>query len=301
MKKTLLSVFVLLCTITYAQKKVVCTKKSIEVDGIPIADYKGKGGIFSDRKFFIFAPGTKDTLFKILQTNTDLNNPMVDQNLMYTVYFNNPEKSEMSFVNPKGWGYVGEKKFLSILFNDDMPLIIDSGKLSATGIKAFIEKNNFDFEAIKKNVKQVNDSILAMKNLVIDRDKTKPVDFIALNNDILPKFYLCETHPAYKLFEIRQNGVLIGIMEKETRGGEFAKGAYVFYKAVKAFKVGGYNIEYLPVSFSETSPSVTSSSTVKAISVKLFGGLGASYDSPANAFNAAESTIVQTLISRGLL
>jgi hypothetical protein len=298
--KKLLLLLLIPCINTYAQTKVVCTKKSIEVDGIPIADYKAKGGVFSDRKFIIYSPGTKDTLFKILQTNSDLNSPFVDKNLMYTVYFNNIEKTEMSFVNPKGWGYVNEKKFLSILFNDDMPLIIDSGKLSPVGIKAFIEKNNFDFATIKKNAKQVDDSILAMKTLVVDRDKKKPIDFIILNTDILPKFYLCETHPAYKIFEIRQNGILIGIMEKEVRGGEFAKGTYVFYKAVKAFKVGGYNIEYLPVAFSETSPSVTSTNTGRSIEVKLFG-IKSSYESPANAYNTAESSIVQSLISRGLL
>jgi hypothetical protein len=300
MKKILLSLFVLCNTIGYAQKNVVCTKKSIEVNGNPIADYKAKGGIFSDRKFIIYAPGTKDTLFRILQTNSDLNSPMVDKTLMYTVYFNNAEKSEMSFVNPAGWGYVGEKKFLSILFNDDMPLIIDSGKLSPVGIKAFIEKNNFDFETIRKNVKQVNDSILAMKTLVIGRDKTKPIEFIPLNKDILPKFYSNENHPAYKLYEIKQDDVVIGVMEKEARGGEFARGAYVIYKAIEEFKVGGYRIEYLPLSFSETSPSITSSLTLKAIAVKLFG-IGSSYDSPANVYNAAENTIVQSLINQGLL
>ncbi len=300
MKKLVLPLLLLSSVVMFAQKKVECTKNAINVDGNPIADYDGKGGMFSDRKIWIFSPGTKDTLIKIIQSNTDLENPLVDKNLLYTVYFNDAEKSTVQFVNPKGWAFVKEKKLLTLLFNDDLPLLIENGKISSDGVKAFKEKYSFDYETIKKNVNQLNDSIIAMKSVVVNREKKAMVNYIPLDKDILPKFYLSEKHPAYRLYNIIQNDVIIGLMEKEITGGTFAKGTYVIYKKVTPFKIGEYTIEYLPLATTETSPGITSQVTSTSIAVELVG-LNTSFKVSAAIFNAAEFIIVESLIGKGLL
>ncbi len=300
MKPTLLVAMLFLTMATQAQKKVECTKSTINVDGKPIADYDGKGGMFSDRKIWIFSPGTKDTLIEIIQSNTDLENPLVDKNLLYTVHFNNAEKSTVQFVNPKGWGFVKEKKLLTVLFNDDLPLIIENGKISSEAVNAFKTKTGFDYETIKRNTKQLNDSIIAMKSIVVNREKKAMVEYAPLNQDILPKFYFCEGHPAYRLYSIIQNGITIGLMEKEATGGSFAKAKYVIYKKVKPFKIGEYTIEYLPVGSSETSPGITSQVTSSTIDIKLIA-LNTSFKVPAAIFSSAEFIIVDSLIGRGFL
>jgi hypothetical protein len=301
MKKTVLLLSALWVTVTYAQKKVDVNKSSIEVDGQVVAEYDSKGGVFSsNRKIWLLSPTTKDTLLVVYPMTTDVDNPMVELDVLYKLCFYNAEKTVHYFQNPKGWGAIGkESKILGLFFNEKLPLVIENGKLSETGITAFREKTGLDMEQIINNAKQVSDLVIETKNKIINRDKATPVEFRPVNKNYLPRFYVAGPS-AYQTFEIWQGGAVIGALEKEVTGGSFAKGKYNFYKAVTPFKVGDKYIQFIPLAFSETSPGITSTVTSGKINVKLYS-INSSFDLAPGVYNTAEYSIAKSLIDRGAL
>jgi hypothetical protein len=303
MKQLLCSILLLSSTIINAQKKIECTKSTINIDGNVIADYEGKGGMFSDKKIYIFSPNTKDTLMTILQSTINLDHPMVDNPpIVYLTTFYNPEKSMVYFTNPPGWGLVKNKKFLTILFNDNLPPLIVENKISIDAIKAFNEKNSFDVELIKRYINQMNDTILALKNIVPQRDKQKVFTYTSLGRNTLPKFYKSSEGHNFGNYEIKQDNVTIGILEKETSnsGGSFAKTFYNFYKKVSPFKIGEHTINYIPVATTEASPGITSSISSMPIKLKLIG-LNTSIEVKPSEYNAAEKEILNVIVANSIL
>lgn len=303
MRKLFYSILLLSATTSYAQKKVECTKSTINVDGVVVADYDSKGGVFSDRKLWVFLPNTKDTLIKIIQSSINLDHPMVESApMVYLATFFNPEKTLVYFTDPPGWGFVKAKKFITILFNDNLPSLIKDNKISMDGIKAFNDKNVFNVDLMRKQIQQINDTIVAAKNLIPQRDKQKTFTYTNIGKNVLPRLYKSVQLHSYNTYEVRQDGILVGILEKEflNPGGSFAKCVYNFYKKVSPFKIGENTIEYVPVATEALSPGVTSGVSSMPIRLKLIG-LNKTLDGKGVQYDGAENEMMSMLVATAIL
>jgi hypothetical protein len=299
MKNALLFLTVLYSSIAFSQKKVEVNKSSIEVDGQIIAEYDGKGGVLSgNRKIWVLSPATKDTLLIIYPMSTSMNIPLIEWDILYKLCFYNAEKTTVYFKNPKGWGSVKESKVVGLFFNEQVPLVIENGKLSEPGIGAFREKVGYDAPGLFKNAQQVIDSVIATSAKTVDRQKANSIEFKPVGKNYIPRFYQIE-QPAYQTFEIWQDGVLIGALEKQIETGSFAKGIYNFYKKVAPFKVGGLDIKFIPVAFSETSPNINREPTSTA-GINLYY-IQNSFKLQKIYWESAENSTVNALIGKGIL
>jgi hypothetical protein len=195
------------------------------------------------------------------------------------------------------------KKILTILFNDKLPSLIENDQINNEAVKMFNEQNSFNVEKLAKNINQIKDTIIALKMVAPQRDKTKPILYFSLGKNILPKLYrVAENGHEYYTYQLKQDDVVIGALEKEISnpGGTFAKCTYNFYKKVNPFKVGDITIEYIPVSTTETSPGITSAVTSTPIDVKLIG-LNTSLKVGACVYKEAENPIKIALVANGIL
>ena len=302
MKNFFLVLFILPCTLAFSQKKVECKKREITVDNLKIADYDGKGGILNpDRRIWLLSPETKDTLLIINPIISDFGNPLFQTGIFYKLSFNNSDKTVCYVKSPDGWGAVGEKKIVSLFFNDKTPLVIENGKLSNEGIAAFKNTIVFNMDGLNKSVQQVNDSIKALDKIVVQRDKSQVALQEAISTkNYIAKLYLVDSYEAAQKIAITQGGVQVGAYEKEIVGGSFAKGTYSFYKMVKPMQIGGKTITFLPIAVSETSPGITSTVTVNAISIRVLGS-NTVIKIPAAAYDMAGAGMIKALIDNGIL
>jgi len=295
MKNLLFIPMLSLCTIAFSQKKVTCKKGNIKSDGTVVADYDGKGGIFKPFKLGVFAPNAKDTLFKISESNFDPQNPMFEKFTLYTLEFNDPEKTVL-YINGQPDTRLMEKGIMELAFNDTIPLLIQDGKLNTAAILEFKTRKNFPFSKYADFIKTTEDTLAIFNTTTIKRDMAKPVNFAVVNDNSFTPLNLSGIPVSNQTLEISQDGVTIGRVQKMVTGGEYGKALYVFWKFIGPHEVNGIKLRWSPVAMSEVSPNSFGAATpvVPVIGKKSFGV-------KPGAYQSMENTICSSLIAKGLL
>ncbi len=297
LKTIFLGFFILMFVNINAQKKVECKKGAISVDGKEIAEFDGKGGAFSSsRRIWVLSPVTKDTLLVVHQITNFLDNPLIEEDFLFRADIYDAEKSSFYVKNPAGWGFVKEAKVLSLFFADDLPLLIEDGKLSASAIKTFKEQFGYNFQQLKNYIKQVEDSVKAGK--LVYRDKSLPLQFVPAQKTIVSRLYTITPPNDYSMYYIKQGGIIIGALQKVVKDGSFPEAYYHIYRAVEKFTVGGINVTFIPISYTGAAPKAGN----PLIKAQLYSYADKqTYKIGDGNYNSLETLISNYLIQKDLL
>jgi len=295
MKKTILIPLLLAVTIAFAQKKIICKKGSIKAESVALADYDGKGGWFKIFKLGVFAPGSKDTIFKITETPFNPQNPLFDGYTFYKLEFTDPSK-EPVYIKGQTDSRLMENAIMGLVFNDSLPPLIQEGKLNDAALEALKAKKNFPFDKYIDFIKKTEDTLAVLNAVAITRDPAKPLVFTAVNDNSFKALSLPGSPLINQTLEITQDGIRLGRVQKLVTGGEYGKAIYVFWKYVGPHEVNGIKLSFSPVAISDVSPNNFGAATevVPVISKKAFGV-------KPGAYQSMETTIGAALVTRGLL
>lgn len=285
-----------------AQKIIEVSKSDIKENNQKIADYDGKGGILSNNRYiWVLSPGTTDTLLTITPIIQEFENPLFETDIFFKMNFHDAAHSVFLLRNPPGWGAVGERKILSLIFNDKNPKLIEAGKLSDAGIAAFKTQVAFDYDKLMESDKQIKEQVQKLNGQVVARDKTKPLSQdLTSDKKLIQKLHVVDAYVPMQRIIITQDGKRIGIYEKEVTGGSFAKASYRIYKFISPITISGVQITALPIAVSQTAPGVTSTNTGNEITIKLIG-TGKEIKIPPAAYDMAGTGILNALIANGIL
>ncbi len=309
MKKTLKLVILTISLISgflpfvQAQKKVEIKKGEININGQKVAEFDSKGGLLSsNRSIWVLSPGTSDTLLTLNEIYKDFSNPLFDRDIFYQINFHDAARTTLFMSNPPGWGAVGEKKILGLIFNDKNPELIAEGKLIPQGLNALKQQPGFDFEKLIAVQEQIQALIVNSHSQLVTRDKSKPISQELTNNrKLIVKLHENSIYNGNKQrILIMQDGKNIGIYEKEIQGGSFPKGIYHIYKFITPVKIGDIELPSLPIATVETTPGVTSSTTGTEISIRILS-TGKELKIPAGPYDMAGTAILKALVDNGLL
>ncbi len=246
MNKLVLSFLLLSCSLlAAAQKRVVCKKGKVFVNDAATAQYDGKGGAFKLYHLGVFAPDSKDTIFSIHEYNFDPQNPLFDPVNGYKLSFNDDAKTTFDIKSPYNFRLV-EKGLLPLIFNDSVPLLIQSGKLNDDSLKAFRKTKEYNHNKYLSFIKEVEDTLARVNRVILKRDFRKPILFTkTIDNSISnPHPELNEVNEVY---EITQDNILLGKLQKKVTGGSFGKADYIFWKAITPLTVNGIALKSSPL------------------------------------------------------
>lgn len=285
-----------------AQKLIEVKKGEIVSKGQKIAVFDSKGGVLStNRSLWVLAPGTTDTLVTIRQIYKDFENPLFETGLFYQCNFTDPSKTTQFIPNPPGWGAVGERKIIGLIFNDNNPTLIEGGKISEAGMATFKSQGSFDYDKLLQQAKLVQDKMVELFSQIVPRDKTKPLlQEETSNKTIITRLYVVDQYAPRQRIIVSQDGKKIGIYEKEFVTGSFAKTTYTVYKFVAPFTVDGKEITTLPIAKVEASPGITSAVTPTEIEIKILA-TGKIIKIPPGPHDMSGTAILKALIDNGLL
>lgn len=282
----------------FAQKQVSIKKNEIKVNGEKVAVFDGKGGnVFRMGSFTITANGASTPSITLKEDQLDWQNPLFDEHQYYyevkfasgqTTYYRAAPVTKKFMGNtmvlyPRLTG----SDIMEALFNDNMPVLINSSGVNQEAVEKFIKEFAFDKE---KRVAEVRDAETAMATIpaiVVARDVKKPVVFKSQpsKGDDLGTWFLIE-----------QDNVVIGRLYKKI-GNEAVY--QVWKKAPAGFQIAGKDCEFVPVVCTENLSKGTGELSGKFVATKVIGkgNLGFSAANP----NAAEQELVTAVIAAGLM
>ena len=243
----------------------------------------------------VFAPNTKDTLFKISESSFDPQNPLFDQFTLYKLEFEDAEKTVV-YIKGQPDTRLMERGIMEMIFNDTMPQLIQEGKLNAKGIQDFTSAKNFPFPKYADFIKTTEDTLAILNTAVIKRDLAKPLIFTVVNDNSFKTPTISGIPVLNQTLEITQDGIVIGRVQKIVTGGEFKKAWYAVWKYVGPHVVNGINLKWSPVAISDVDAGYFGAATqvVPVIGKRSFGV-------KPGAYQAMENTICSSLITQGLL
>jgi hypothetical protein len=291
-----------LCSQLVAQKIIEVKKGEISSNNEKIASYDSKGGVFSaNRYFWILANGSNDTLATINQINKDFENPLFESGLFYQVNFFDTKKTTYFMPNPAGWGAVGEKKIIGLVFNDKNPNLIEAGKISDAAVATLKSQGDFNYDNLLQSIKEVKEKTKVLHTQIIERDKVKPIlQELTQNKKIITRIYGVERYADKQTQLLTQDDKKIGVYEKEYLTGSFAKTIYTIYKYVTPFAIDGKEITLLPIAYAEASPGITSTNTSTDIEIKIIAD-GSIIKIPPGPYNMSGSAILRALVDKNIL
>lgn len=291
--------------IGFSQTTITIKKGDIKKDDVVIASYDGKGGAFKVARYWIGLPASTDTLITLNEYLYDFNNPLFKENLfLYKVVFKT-KPGETFYIRPKptkgkvfgkeyeNYGRVFGKDVIEELFNDQVPLLVNDKGLDADSVQAFIKNNCFRLDIETAYVKVLEDTIGMLTKDTIARRRTEPVLLTLAKtgpmNDAISAQYT---------YDIVQDNVILGKVQKNQEGGSFPEVEYIFWKrAPLGSSFLGKAATYVPIAFVN---KLSQSDAGKAKALTLVAGKGSvDFITPANAFNA-EYFLANILIAHNL-
>lgn len=210
---------ILLCSpfLLTAQKQIKVKKGKVYNGDQVVAEYDGKGGAFRSGSYKLTNPGDTATLISFKEINYEANNPMYPPayNLYEIEFSTHPGQKFYYLPSPKIikilarvdtlWGIrkLGND-LIECFFNDTTDLLIKDKALSKSTVESVMARLGFDYESMLKQRKAAEDEIATALKTEISRDKTKPIQLVAVPNG--GKYG--------SVYNIIQDGKLVGQLSK---------------------------------------------------------------------------------------
>ncbi len=296
MNKILFVPLVAISSFAFSQKSVVVKGGKIKVNDAVTAEFDGKGGMLKTYRLGVFAPGSKDSIFTVYEELYNANYPLFDNLRLYKLTFSDVGKTSF-YIKKKDNGWTAEKGVMEQVFNDTLPRLIKDGKLDTDSLNAFKAKVSFDLDAYKTYLKTTQDSVGAeVKNTVIKRDSQKPFVFKPVKDKLMnnnkPHF-----NDAELVYDIYQDNVLLGRLEKVTHTTITSTSYYTYYKYIGIKTVNGMRMLYAPVAVCVNEEGFSGNKPVDVLLVND----GQTFSLRREPNNVMDLPILESLFAKGYL
>jgi hypothetical protein len=288
--KNLLLAIAILPSLTFAQNYDV-KKGKVSVDKNIIATYDGKGGLLRFFDLTVSTPAQKP-LISIKEKWCNFKNPIRRDAVRWAeiTFLDNPEKKmNYHFLNNNR---PQERDLVGLLFKDSMPCLVQGEVLNAQVVDEYIKKNNFDFIADSLYVRQFEKENKDRIMEPLERDKKQP---LTLKVESKGSEVRAGGQHYTTIYDIFQDNVLVGQVEKQIITGMSSKAYYVVWKRV----LTPYTFEGKQLKFGILAYVETDSPTFDQEMVLMTDKSTLKYKTKDHT--TSEYQIVDLLIANGLL
>ncbi len=296
MKKMLFVPLLAIGSLAFSQKNIIVKGGKIKANDAVVAEFDGKGGMMKVYRLGVFAPGSKDSILTVYEEMFNADYPLFNNLRLYKLTFSDAGKTSF-YIKKKENGWTAEKGIMEQVFNDTLPLLLKDGKLDADALNAFKAKLSFDLDGYKNYLKTTQDSVAtAVKNAVIKRDVQKPFVFKQVKDNLIntnkPHF-----NDAELVYDIYQDNVLLGRMEKITHTTITSTSYYTYYKYITPKTVNGIRIIYAPIATCVNEEGFSGNKPVDVLLVNE----GQTFSLKREPSNVMDLPILEALFAKGYL